>query len=117
MNTSRFQLITPNDLDDYDEQADGIANASWPEFMLHDPDANESWHELFDRFEEYQFALWDTETNRMAAIGITLPFHWDKDLSELPEGGWDWVFLQAIADHKNHGTLNTQSAIRIAIQP
>lgn len=117
MNTSRFQLITPNDLDDYDEQADGIANASWPEFMLHDPVANESWHELFDRFEEYQFALLDTETNRMAAMGNSLPFYWDKDLSELPEGGWDWVFLQAVADHKNGVEPNIQSAIQIAIHP
>jgi GNAT superfamily N-acetyltransferase len=117
MNTSRFQLITPNDLDDYDEQADGIANASWPEFMLHDPIANGSWHELFDRFNDYQFALLDTETNRMAAMGNSLPFHWDKDLSELPEGGWDWVFLQAIADHKNSVVPNIQSAIQIAIHP
>lgn len=117
MNTSRFQLITPNDLDKYDEQADGIANASWPEFMLHDPIANGSWHELFDRFNDYQFALLDTETNCMAAMGNSLPFHWDKDLSELPEGGWDWVFLQAIADHKNSVVPNIQSAIQIAIHP
>ena len=117
MDTSRFQLITPNDLDDYDEQADGIANASWPEFMLHDPIANSNWHELFDRFNDYQFALWDTETNRMAAMGNSLPFHWDKDLSELPEGGWDWVFLQAIENHKNGVVPNIQSAIQIAIHP
>ena len=87
MNISRFQLITPNDLEDYDDQADVIANASWPEFMLHDSVANKNWHELFDRFEEYHFALLDTETNRMAAMGNSLPFRWDKDLSELPEGG------------------------------
>ena len=117
MNTARFQLVTPNGLQNYDEQADGIANASWPEFMLHDAVANENWHELFDRFEEYQFALLDTETNRMAAMANSLPFHWDKDLSELPEGGWDWVFLQAIENHKNGVAPNIQSAIQIAIHP
>ena len=53
----------------------------------------------------------------MAAMGNSLPFHWDKDLSELPEGGWDWVFLQAIENHKNGVVPNIQSAIQIAIHP
>jgi len=117
MNPTRFQIITPNDLTDYEELADAIAYASWPEFMMHDPIANKNWHELFDRFNEYQFALLDTATNRMAAMGNSVPFRWDKDLSELPEGGWDWVFLQAIADHKNGVVPNIQSAIQIAIHP
>jgi GNAT superfamily N-acetyltransferase len=117
MNTSCFQIITPNDLVEYRDRADEIAEASWPEFMLHDPVANENWHELFDRFVDYQFALLDTETNRMAAMGNSLPFHWDKDVSDLPEGGWDWVFLKAVEDHKNGITPNIQSAIQIAIHP
>jgi len=116
MNT-RFKIITPNDLDDYDHRADQITDACWPEFMLHDVIPNKHWHELFDRFNEYQFALLDTETNRMAAMANSLPFRWDKDLSELPEGGWDWVFLQAIADHKNGVEPNIQSAIQIAMHP
>ncbi|MEO8357712.1 MAG: hypothetical protein ABI621_17540 [Chloroflexota bacterium] len=117
MNTSRYTIITPNDLDDYRKRAAEISNASWPEFMLNDPVANENWHELFDRFADYQFALLDTETDRMAAMGNSLPFHWDNDLSELPEGGWDWVFVQAVEGHKNNVTPNIQSAIQIAIHP
>jgi hypothetical protein len=117
MNPDRFQIIAPKDREDYRDQAGDLSEVCWPEFMLHDPVANESWHELFDRFEDYQFALWDTETNRMAAMGNSLPFHWDKDLSELPEGGWDWVFLQAIENHKNGVVPNIQSAIQIAIHP
>ena len=117
MNQNRFQIITPNDLDDYRDRAGEIAVASWPEFMLHDPIANENWHELFDRFSEYQFAMLDTESNRMAATGNSLPFHWDKDLSDLPEGGWDWVFIKAVEDNKNDVNPNIQSAIQIAIHP
>jgi GNAT superfamily N-acetyltransferase len=117
MTPSRFQLVTPQDLDDYRDQAGDIAVASWPEFMLHDPVADEHWHELFDRFSEYQFAMLDTETNRMAAMGNSLPFFWDKSLSQLPEGGWDWVFLKAVEDHKNGVEPNIQSAIQIAIHP
>ena len=117
MNQNRFQIITPNNLDDYRDRANEIAEASWPEFMMHDPIANENWHELFDRFGDYQFAMLDTESNRMAAMGNSLPFHWDKELSDLPEGGWDWVFIKAVEDHKNGIKPNIQSAIQIAIHP
>jgi GNAT superfamily N-acetyltransferase len=117
MNTYRFQLIKPDDLADYRDLAGDISEVSWPEFMLHDPIANENWHELFDRFSEYQFALLDTKTDQMAAMGNSLPFRWDQDLSELPEGGWDWVFLKAVEGHKNSIAPNIQSAIQIAIHP
>ena len=117
MNTDRYQIISPNDLPDYRQRAGEITDASWPEFMLHDPIANENWHELFDRFEEYQFALLDTENNRMAAMANSLPFHWEGTLEELPETGWDWVFMKAIEDHKNRVEPNIQSAIQINIHP
>jgi GNAT superfamily N-acetyltransferase len=117
MDSNRFQLISPNDLMDYRDRAGELSEASWPEFMLHDPIANENWHELFDRFNTYQFALLDTENNRMAALGNSLPFYWDQPLEELPEAGWDWVFLQAIENHKQRVEPNIQSAIQINIHP
>ena len=117
MTPNRYQLIGPRDLDDYRNIANDIAGASWPEFMFHDPIADEHWHELFDRFEEYQFALMDKETNRMAAMGNSVPFHWDKGLSDLPEGGWDWVFVKTMEDHKKGIQPNIHSAIQVAIRP
>ena len=117
MNTNRFQIISPRDLTDYRRRESEIADTSWPEFMLHDPVANENWHDLFDRFVDYQFALFDTEANRMAAMANSLPFYWDQPLEELPEGGWDWVFVKAIEDHQNGVLPNIQSAIQIAIHP
>lgn len=117
MDNPRYKIISPQDLPDYRQRAGDIAEASWPEFMLHDPIAEENWHELFDRFVEYQFALLDTETGRMAAMGNSLPFCWDQSLEDLPEGGWDWVFLKAIKDHKAGNKPNIQSAIQINIHP
>jgi GNAT superfamily N-acetyltransferase len=117
MNTPRFKIISPADLTDYRKRAGEISGASWPEFMLHDPVADENWHELFDRFSEYQFALLDRETNRMAAMANSLPFYWNQPLEELPEGGWDWVFLKAVEDHKQGTKPNIQSAIQINIHP
>ena len=117
MDTSRFQLIKPDDLPDYRGRAGDIGVASWPEFMMHDAIANEHWHELFDRFGEYQFGLLDRETERMAAMGNSVPFYWDEDISALPEGGWDWVFVKAVEGHQKGLTPNIQSAIQIAIHP
>lgn len=60
MNLSCYQIITPNDLPNYRYLANDIAVASWSEFILHDPTADEYWHELFDRFEEYLVNIdWD----------------------------------------------------------
>ena len=64
-----------------------------------------------------RFALLDTGNNRMAAMGNSLPFYWDRSLEELPEGGWDWVFLEAIENHKDGKAPSIQSAIQINIHP
>src|SRR5215211_4047228 len=117
MDSNHFRIISPHDLSDYRDRAGELSEASWPEFMMHDPVANENWHEFFDRFNEYQFALLDTETDRMAALGNSLPFRWERPLEELPEGGWDWVFLEAIENHKQDVEPNIQSAIQINIHP
>lgn len=117
MDINRFKIISPTDLADYRDRAGDLSEASWPEFMLHDPIANQNWHELFDRFMEYQFGLLDTQTDRLAAIGNSLPFYWDQPLEELPEQGWDWVFLKAVGDHEQGVMPNIQSAIQINIHP
>lgn len=117
MTANRYKIIRPNEREDYRPLAGEIAEISWPEFMLQDPIANEHWHELFDLFEEYQFALWDEEADHMAAMANSLPFHWKPSLEDLPEGGWDWVFLKAIEDHKAGTKPNMQSAIQINVHP
>ena len=117
MDNLNFKQISPNDLENFRDQAGDIGEASWPEFMMQDAVANENWHELFDRFGDYQFALLDTGKDRMAAMGNSLPFYWDHPLEDLPEGGWDWVFLRAIENHRAQIKPNIQSAIQIAIHP
>lgn len=117
MNTDPFRIISPNDLTDYRDRAGELSEASWPEFMLHDPIANENWHELFDRFNQYQFGLLDTQNDRLAAIGNSLPFYWDRPIEELPEAGWDWVLREAVEKHKQGVQPNIQSAIQINIHP
>src|SRR6186713_1673671 len=96
MKQDRFRVITPIGDIDYRNLVRGLTKIVWPEFMLHDQVANELWHELLDRFADYQLALYDTQNNRVAAMGNSFPMRWDDTLENLPETGWDWAFAEAV---------------------
>src|SRR5262245_52909205 len=116
MNNERFQVITPNHKD-YRNLVRGLTKEIWPEFMLHDAVANELWHELLDRFAEYQLALYDAQNKRIAGMANSFPLRWDEPFEELPEGGWDWAFRKAVEDHKQNTTPNLHCAIQIILRP
>ena len=117
MNRDHFRVIDPLTHSDYRDLVRGMTKAAWPAFMLHDPVANELWHELLDRFAEYQLALYDPEKNRAAAMGSSFPLRWEGSLEELPEGGWDWSFSKAVDDHKLGLAPNLHCAIQVIIHP
>src|SRR5690349_16301585 len=116
MSPDRFQVITPAH-EDYRNLVRGLTKEVWPEFMLHDSVANENWHELFDRFLDYQFALYDTENHRVAGMGNSFPLRWDAPLEDLPEQGWDWAFQEAVRNHEQGIQPNLHCAIQIVIRP
>lgn len=116
MNTDRFQVITPSTREDYRDLVRGLTKAAWPEFMLHDSVAAENWHELLDRFADYQLALYDNENKRVAAMGNSFPLRWEDSLDRLPEEGWDWAFVEAVNQHKQNVSPNMQCAIQVVIR-
>jgi GNAT superfamily N-acetyltransferase len=115
MSSERFQVITPSN-PDYRNLLRGLTKEVWPEFMLHDTVANENWHELLDRFADYQVALYDAEKDRVAGIGSSFPLHWDDKLENLPEEGWDWAFEEAVRNHKESIAPNFHCAIQIVLR-
>ncbi|HLF72722.1 MAG TPA: hypothetical protein VI524_00110 [Anaerolineales bacterium] len=117
MDTDRFQVITPVSHSRFRDLVRGMTRAAWPEFMLHDAVANENWHELLDRFPEYQAALYDPDRDRAAAMANSFPLRWEDSLEELPEEGWDWAFVQAVQQHKRGLSSNFQCAIQVIIHP
>jgi GNAT superfamily N-acetyltransferase len=116
MSSDRFQVITPIH-PGYRDLVRGLTKEVWPEFMLHDRVANDNWRELFDRFSEYQLALYDTENDRVAGMGNSFPLRWDGKLKELPEGGWDWAFQEAVQNHRQGIKPNLHCAIQIVVRP
>jgi GNAT superfamily N-acetyltransferase len=115
MHTDRFQVITPAHKD-YRDLVRGLTKEVWPEFMLHDQVANELWHELLDRFAEYQLALFDHEVRRVAGMANSFPLKWESPLENLPEDGWDWAFREAVNNHKRGETPNVHCAIQIVLR-
>ena len=85
--SENFRIVGPTTLKNYEALADEIAPRAWDEFMLHDPIADKNWNDLFERFSDFQFGIWDEETGRLAAMGNSVPFKWDAPVEELPEGG------------------------------
>jgi GNAT superfamily N-acetyltransferase len=116
MDANRFQVITPAHIE-YRNLVRGLTKEVWPEFMLHDQVANELWHELLDRFAEYQLALYDTKNNRVAGMANSFALRWDKPLENLPEEGWDWAFRKAVRDNKQGSSPNLHCAIQIVLRP
>lgn len=115
MDTDRFQVITPA-YTEYRNLVRGLTKEVWPEFMLHDQVANELWHELLDRFSEYQLALYDTVNRRVAGMANSFPLRWEEPRGNLPEGGWDWAFAKAVKDHQQGATPNVHCAIQIVLR-
>lgn len=117
MNSNVFEIITPASRVNYRELVASLAEAAWPEFMLHDSIADENWDALFTRFDDYQFAMIDTGTEQIAATGNSLPLAWGQSPEDLPERGWDWAFEQAVQDHKAGRPARRQCALQVAIHP
>src|SRR5678815_1374248 len=111
----RFQVIPPGH-PHYRGLVRGLTKEVWPEFMLHDQVTSELWHELLDRFAEYQLALYDTQNQRVAAMANSFPLRWEDPLEALPEEGWDWAFRKAVADDQQHLASNVHCAIQIVIR-
>ena len=112
-----FTFITPTDRPDFSELVAGLASLAWPEFMLHDPVADLLWDYLYTFFPEFQFAVMDSETQKVIALANSLVLHWDGNLIDLPDSGWDWAFSQAVSDYKNGLKPNILCAIQIMIHP
>lgn len=112
-----YRLVQPKDRPDYDDLVAGIARASWPEFMLNDPVADQYWGDLFSRFGDFQFSLLAPDEDVVVGMGNSVPLAWTGDLADLPEEGWDWAFTQAVEDDAAGRTPTIQCALQIALPP
>lgn len=100
----------------YDERPElrernGFLRQAWPQYMLHDPIANERWHLLYERFGAFQFFLVDADDDAILAEGNSIPAR--LDLGDLPDRGWDEVMARATSEAAE--SPNVVSAIQVLV--
>ncbi len=88
----------------------------WPEFMFHDPIANEYWGHLREHFAATNFALKEPD-GTIVAVGHAAPFRWDAPLETLPDGGWDAIFVRAAEDRLAGRPPNMMTALEASVVP
>ncbi len=115
MPESKYSVITAADKPGLIDIAHEITQPEWPEFMMKDPIANEHWHDLYERFPEFQFVLQEKATESLVAVGNSIPLAWSGEIDDLPDDGWDWALLQGVKDHEAGRTPTIFSAIQIVI--
>jgi GNAT superfamily N-acetyltransferase len=114
---NKYRIVSCAENREKIDEIDEKSHILWPEFMLHDPVANNNWHRLYEDFAEYQFVIIDKSTDTAICQINTVPFRWDDKIEDLPDEGWDWVFLKSIKDFVDGTKPNIISLLQIAILP
>jgi GNAT superfamily N-acetyltransferase len=70
---------------DLERRLDEIADP-WPEFIHHDQSVRRWWSSLYERFRDFQFVLYDEESDTVLGEGCTIPIRWEGRTETLPEG-------------------------------
>lgn len=112
-----FTKITSDDYAGYRELISHVSEAVWPEFMFHDPVADEHWDGLFEHFPAYQFALIHNESKAVAGIANSVPLAWHEDFEDLPDEGWDWALIKSASDYEKSNEVNLLCGLQISIHP
>jgi hypothetical protein len=79
------QIFTVAERPDLDERLGEIADP-WPEFMNHDQVVRRFFPKLYERFRDFQFVLYDPDTDTVLGEGCSIPIRWDGKTETLPEG-------------------------------
>ena len=112
-----FTRISPSDRPDYRDLISDVSKAVWPEFMLHDPVADEHWDGLFANFAAFQFALVHDESGAVAGIANSVPLSWELTVDDLPDEGWDWALIKSASDRRMGEAPNVLCALQISVSP
>lgn len=113
---TEFQVFTLAERPDLIKAANHLGSSPWPEFMLHDPIADQYFWRLYDTFQQFQVVLLD-ENGELAGEGNAIPFAWDGTVEDLPLEGWDAIMQRGVNNHNNGIQPNTLSAIQAVSAP
>lgn len=111
------RLFTLAERPDLATQIAGLERQVWPRFIVdgHEEVGERFWPRLCGEFPDFQIAVCD-ETDRLVAVGNSIPFAWDGTDAGLPTG-WNTV-LAAGFEARARGLAPTAlSALAASVSP
>jgi hypothetical protein len=94
----------------------GLSEEVWPEYNLYGDVLNRYWSRLYDLFGDYQFVLYDSDTDDVLAEAHTIPVAWDGQLANLGPG-IDASIAAGFALKSGGGPANALCALGAEIPP
>ena len=114
VSNSPYRIITGRDDAEIVGAASRRIGDEWPEFMLHDPVADNLSY-CYKHLPDFQFILLDGHTEKPVAICNSIPLAWDDALETLPDDGWDWAIKDGIEIHRLSRRANFLCALQIVV--
>jgi hypothetical protein len=113
---SNPRVLTAAERADVWSRAEDLDEEVWPEYNRHGDVLNRYWGRLDEDFAEFQFVLYDEESDELLAQGHTIPFPWDGTADGLP-AGIDGVVVEAFDTLAEGRRPTALSALAIEIPP
>ncbi|MGN6795046.1 MAG: GNAT family N-acetyltransferase [Streptosporangiaceae bacterium] len=111
---AELEVVTSADHPDLGEQLTEVFRPVWPEFIFHDPVADE----YIGRVEAYfpQYNLFVLDGPDVVTGGWGVPLRWDSTADDLPDG-YDDALVRAVAGHEGSIPPDTLCIMAAAVRP
>ncbi len=73
------------------------------------------WSRLETYYPDFQFFLLSKNGDLIGFMN-TIPFHFNEELSELSDDGWDWMLTKGILDFENQTSRNYLGGLQVIIR-
>ena len=98
------------------ERIAGLSAEVWPEYNRHGDVLTRFWRRLYEVFPDYQFVLYDQDTDEVLAEAHTIPVPWDGTVAGLGPG-IDASIVAGFELHAKGGTAFALCALAAEIPP
>lgn len=108
-----LEVVTTTDRHDLDDQARDALRTVWPEFIFHDPVADQHIGRVETYFPQYDVLVLDG--GQVVAGSWGVPIRWDGIVSALPDG-YDGSLVSAVSGHENSVPPDTLCIMAAAVK-
>ncbi|MHC0068489.1 GNAT family N-acetyltransferase [Nostoc sp. UIC 10890] len=117
-----FHTVTTLEIPNFYEKSKVFLKQGLQRLFAYDIDTNKDWlvlyQGLYQLYPEYQYALVESATQQIIALGNCIPLAWKENLEQLPDGGATWAATQMFADDHSQGYQpNILCALNISVLP